>query len=109
MSLRKPTTLLPSRQQLSSRCSKPRPLEGIDDAVLDADPAPPFGRAVAVLDARAAPAQADLAVGIAQLLLQIALPERAVVIEGDDLVPARIAEEAVADRGRARNGRRRRP
>src|SRR5262249_7013739 len=80
------------------------PGETVDDAARHGDAALPDGRAVAVLDARAAPAQPDAPLRKAQFLLQVATPEHAVLIAGGDLVEAGIAQEAIGDGRRTRMG-----
>src|SRR2546425_10311794 len=72
-------------------------LECIDHAAGYGERSLPFGGAVAVLDARAAPAQADSALGVPALLLQIALPEQALMVIGGDEIPAGISQETVVD------------
>jgi hypothetical protein len=71
--------------------------ERIDRAVDDADRAAPFGPAIAVRDARAAPADADLAVAKSGFALDVAVPDATAVVVRGDFVPALQAEKAVVD------------
>src|SRR5438034_10228681 len=48
-------------------------LKRVDDGARDRDRPLPFRRAIAILDARATPAKAQLALVVAQLLLQVEL------------------------------------
>ncbi len=56
--------------------------------------------AIAIRNPRAAPAQADQALRIAEFAVQVAAPDRPGVIVGDDLFPTGVAEQPVFDIGR---------
>ena len=65
--------------------------EIVDHCIGDGDGAFPDRPAVPILDARAAPAKTNLALRIAEFLLQVAPPDFAGVIERDDFIPTRLS------------------
>src|SRR5688500_18001700 len=75
--------------------------EGVDGAVDDAYGAAPLRPAVAVGNARAAPAHANLARAVTRLVLQVPVPDAAAMVVGCDLVPALQSQEPVVDPRRA--------